>query len=185
MVDNIVYVSLGNDCSVAYQLQKYGLRTLAYPFDWIRTNNLKDIVNIIDSMFQYFVDPAYLEVKEESSKFPLIGDDWNDDMSENIVLKHKMYNVVFPHDLKKDGDMTLIKNKYNRRIERFYDVIKNENVKKIFIRVSNKCESSEEIKNTLERYATNFEIKIITLDKKTKFSSWKKNELDWPKIFNC
>ena len=38
-------ISLGSNCSITYQLNKYNLRNTAYPFDWseIRMNKLVEI----------------------------------------------------------------------------------------------------------------------------------------------
>ncbi len=31
-----MFISLGGNCSVCYQLNKYNIRTVAYPFDWCK-----------------------------------------------------------------------------------------------------------------------------------------------------
>ncbi len=184
-MENLQYISLGGDCSIAYQLQKYNLRNQAFPFDWIKTNNLNDIITLLENNFQFFVGKNFLEVKEISNKFPLLVDNWNEELSENIVLKHKLFNITFPHELSKENsDIDNIIEKYIRRIERFNQVICNDKIKKIFIRITNKNNQDEEnkLKRILELKATNFEIRYIRINKKDKFSSWKKDELDWKTI---
>lgn len=179
------YIPLGCDCSVAFQLHSYGLRKNAYPFDWIRTNNLDDIINILQNNFQFFLDVDKYSV---SDKFPcMYDDDWNDDESKNYILKNNKYSIIYPHEIKYDDiyDVHLesFKKKYQRRIERFSSVIGDEHIKKIFIRISNKDENYDLLKKVLDEICVNYELRIIKIDKKTKFSSWKKDELDWKTYF--
>ena len=185
-METLQYISLGSDCSIAYQLQKYNLRQVAYPFDWIRTNNLDNIILLLESNFQFFLDKSYLEFNECSNKFPILDDNWNDEYSENIILKHKLYNITFPHEIKKDNqNLDEFIEKYERRILRFNKVIEDSSIKKIFLRISNKNNKVQEEKlfNLLKIKATNFEIKFIEINKKDKFESWKKDEINWIQFF--
>ena len=51
---NQIYIPLGLDCSVAYQLDKHNLRHFALPFDWSYTKNLLTIIELIDNNFSNF-----------------------------------------------------------------------------------------------------------------------------------
>ena len=50
-----VYISLGSDCSVSYQLRKCGLQTASMPFDWLKIDNLDSIISILQNNFKDFV----------------------------------------------------------------------------------------------------------------------------------
>ena len=181
------YIPIGNDCSLAYNLQKLNLRKNAYPFDWIRLNNLDDLINILSNDFNDFIDRELLNINELSDKFPCLEDDWSDEISKNIIIKHNKYSVIFPHEIKSDKDIVneidnFIK-KYERRINRFRRIILDKDIKKVFVRISNKTEDISKLDNFLKTKCDNYEIKFIKLDKKNKFSSWKKEELDWNKIY--
>jgi hypothetical protein len=75
--------------------------------------------------------------------------------------------------------------KYTRRIERFKNLCKNEKIKKIFLRVCKVNENTSHIllQNCLDKYCINYEIKYIFIDNKVKYSSWKKDEINWNSYF--
>lgn len=176
-----VYVSLGSDCSVAYQLQIHGLRQSAFPFDWIRINNLDSLISILESNFQFFFDD--LTIERESDKFPLIEEDWKDNISKTLIIKNTKYSILFPHDIKTIDDLEEFKIKYSRRIARFLDIIKNPTIKKTFIRASGKKENYDKLNNCLNKIANNYELIMVHYDNKIKYSSWKHDEYQWNDIF--
>lgn len=147
---------------------------------------MKDIEYLLNSKFQYFFDKEYLVKDKESDKFPKIEDDWNDTVSNNVILRHSMYNIVFPHEATiKNYDEDIIKatEKYKRRIYRFMTIIDNDRIKKIFIRMTNKKENIKDINDILKKYVKNYEIRLIVIDKTIRFSDWKKEEYDWKSVF--
>ena len=154
-----IYISLGHDCSVAYRLQQLKLRKVSLPFDWIRCNELKYITYCI------------------GNKFQIIHEDWSDTQgTSKCTIKNTDYNFVFPHD-----DIDDFIPKYKRRIERFYDILKNDKIKKIFIRLSKKDETKEllELTQLLNIYTKNYDIFTHVYDKHKKYETWKKDEIDW------
>jgi hypothetical protein len=180
-----VYIPLGADCSIAYQLQKLGLRTCALPFDWIRCNNLENIMECITNNFQIFIDPKFLVVEDTHSKFPYLEtDDFSDDVSEHIIVKHVIYGIKFPHDFKSsiETEIESAKEKYQRRINRFYEIIANPKIKKIFVRIDNKKTSGARLDEFFSKICDNFIIKHIIPPQIT-YTSWKKDELDWKSLF--
>jgi hypothetical protein len=185
------YISLGSDCSIAYNLQKLNFRKNAYPFDWIKLNNINDLIDILSNNFKYLLNKEFMEIKEESDKFPYLEDNWSDILSKNIIIKHTKYSIVFPHEIKSnnntnnniDKQIDNLIEKYNRRIIRFLEILKNDSIKKIFIRISNKNEDLIKLNIVLSKICNNYEIKLIKINKKIKFSSWKKEELNWNDIF--
>lgn len=81
----VVYISLGSDCSVAYQIQKF-LNHPRYPFDWIRINNIIDLEHIIETKFEFFINTDLFDFDCESNKFPYIEHDYIDVISNNIIV---------------------------------------------------------------------------------------------------
>ena len=73
--------------------------------------------------------------------------------------------------------------KYNRRIDRFYEILSNDKIKKIFVRLSKKDETDEinKLEQVLQLFSNNFKINNYVYDKKIK--SWQKDELNWQQIF--
>jgi hypothetical protein len=127
------YISLGSTCSVAYQLQKLGLKKESLPFDWIRCPNILSVLQLISMNFCGFL--ANLTYLKDETKFPFI-DDTPDDF-DTITDKHtKIYynnllSIGFYHDFKEGVTIEMVAEKYQRRIKRFYELIKTPS---IFIR---------------------------------------------------
>ena len=126
--NDVHYVSLGPTCSVAYQLQKMGLRSEALPFDWLRSHSVKDINTLIDTKFESFFDITF--VKENT--FPFIQDDFEEPRSVKVkVWRNKKLKIDFLHDFSETTTLEDVQAKYQRRIDRFFERLKN---KCIFIR---------------------------------------------------
>ncbi len=51
-------ISLGSDCCVTYQLEKYGYRKAAFPFDWIRIS-LEDAIQLIQNHCKDMMEDLY------------------------------------------------------------------------------------------------------------------------------
>ena len=125
------YISLGPTCSVAYQLQKLNKKKESLPFDWIRCNSITSVLYLIKNNFQGFFDNI-THVKDDY-KFPFIDD--SEQKFDNITdMKTKIYKnnqIGFFHDFKEGITLEEVKEKYDRRIKRFYQKIQN---KSTFIR---------------------------------------------------
>jgi hypothetical protein len=72
-------ISLGSDCEVATQLNKYKLRHEAYPFDWMRTYVFSKLTQLIQNNFAHFLHGPLL-VKGHHS------------------VTNKLYFMAFVHD---------------------------------------------------------------------------------------
>lgn len=57
-----LFIPIGSNCSIAYNLSRLGLRQYSFPFDWI-TINLEDVISLISSKFSNFTDSRYLYFK--------------------------------------------------------------------------------------------------------------------------
>lgn len=196
-VVDTIYISLGNDCCIAYQLQILGLRKDAYPFDWLNINDISNIGKCLQKDFSNFIDEEYLIVKKVNNNFSYIDDDWthNENKYDMVNVVHKLYNFNFKHDFKIDfgkiNNIQEIKIKYDRRIKRFYDVMKSPN-KKILL-IKDKQKKEKKIKHLIEimneKGFINYIIKFISHEElcntENKFVScankWQRNDFNWQK----
>lgn len=121
-------VSLGYFCSVSMELERIGLRNCSLPFDWLISANYKKVLENIGNHFAEFLCEENLyQEKSINSKY------YYDDKNE----------FHFYHDFSKytslEEQLPQVKEKYNRRIFRFYETVKNPT---LFIRY---CGSKEEL----------------------------------------
>lgn len=119
-------ISLGYFCEVAGELEKYGLRSASYPFDWM-ISDFSGVIKCIEEEFKDFLNEEYL-----SQSF-----------NDRTHYKNEKYNFYFFHDFDKfkslEKQLSKINAKYKRRAERFLKIIKSPT---LFIRYI-----SDEIKN--------------------------------------
>lgn len=149
----------------------------------------------MNNNFQFFTEEKYLKKCniDEFGKFPLIDEDCpkENKNKNNIIVENTFYKIKFYHDFNNDleinfdNQIKLFQDKYIRRIVRFQEICQNRDIKKIFVRICKNTKEKEILEKVLEKYCknNNFELKIIIIDNKKKFSSWKKDELDWTTYF--
>ena len=112
---DIIY-SIGRDCSCAMYLQKQGLRISSGPFDWLtNVNDIKDRLNFILNDFNDFLN---LEDLKFLPKDPNVFNDEACDYYENLRNGFYYYHD-FHKNLSLNDAFPQVKEKYNRRIERF------------------------------------------------------------------
>lgn len=128
-------ISLGFFCSVASELERVGLRSASYPFDWL-ISDFEGVVKAIESHFEDFLNYDNMAQYEMNPSF----------------YKDQKYKMQFYHDfdecnsLKKQ--LPKVKEKYGRRIERFYSSIKNPT---LFLRYIESQDEVEWIERNLDR----------------------------------
>lgn len=115
---DILFISLGQQCGVAYNLENFGYKEETLPFDWIRTPNFACIVNLIENNFEGFLNKENLE--------------YNENPEIKFYFRNKINRCEFVHECE-EQDFGEIEEKYTRRISRFYDKLKTYK-KIIFIR---------------------------------------------------
>jgi hypothetical protein len=100
--------TIGHGCYGALYLRKIlGRNTYSSPFSWNTVPNIKCVIDIIKNDFKDYVYPSIFN--DETRK-----GDWN------------KYGVNFQHDYTKPEDKSSnIIEKYNRRINRFNNILKN------------------------------------------------------------
>ncbi len=106
------FISLGANCFVAEDLASLGIRNASYPFDWCFSADFAGVIAAIENRFEGFV--AYDELQQHKSN--------------RSRYYNKKYKLSFYHDFNKflplRKQINQVEDKYNRRIERFYDSIK-------------------------------------------------------------
>lgn len=151
-------IPIGGDCSVALLLKTLELRKASYPFDWI-TCSFNSAISLIDNNFLDFIDSRYLE---------------RDVRKTHLHVFHStIYNVGFFHDFNQMDDLTeqceSVKEKYDRRINRFYESLQEE---AILIRLmTNECdiyfykENKSKIEELIKSYNVNNKLLVFeTID---------------------
>lgn len=133
-MDDKIYIPLGSNCSVAKQLQTHKLRKFALPFDWCKL----DINKLINVLENNFIDFEKLEYIKKSNKHNILDED-NFEFIPNtssLVLKNS-YGIKFAHMIKENDTEQIkeLENKFITRIERFKNILNNEQKQKIFIRI--------------------------------------------------
>ena len=181
----LIYISLGSDCAVAYQLDKHSLRRWSFPFDWIQINNVNDLCEILGNRFSNFIDFNYIDIKDNTNDVYFNS---KGKLSKK-KLTHKQYKIIFPHE--SDDEIINyeeIKEKYERRIKRFIEFCKDEKIKKIFVRSDKKYKQKEIDKLTkcLDEICVNYQLIHVDYSKyvcKDEFT-WHRNYINWKLIFN-
>ena len=162
-----LYISLGYDCSVAYNIRKLNLAREALPFDWMKIPTINSIISILQNDFDGFCEINQYDIKPQSANFAYCGAHDNSssasmltnisNIKSNFKLIHKKYGFILPHEFNGDLlDITKFKAKYTRRIERFRAYTKSTIHDVYFIRLDNANTDKQ-----LEKYKIN-QIKLNT-----------------------
>lgn len=130
-----IYIPIGSNCEISHYLRKNKMRYNAFPFDW-NCSSLKSVFEILSSKFDLFLNDISIGTKIKRMYF-------NEDTNDNLQILNeyiypvicKKYLILLPHDYNAIDDETLVivKEKYNRRIQRFYNTVNNKNLKIIMI----------------------------------------------------
>lgn len=128
-------ISLGFFCSVALETERMGLRDSSMPFDWL-ISSWEGVEKLILNSFEGFLDDKLLK---QSKEFP--------ERYKNIK-----YDIWFFHDFNAyaslESQMEKVVNKYQRRIERFYQNIEESS---LFIRYIRDEEELRYLEKNIDR----------------------------------
>lgn len=161
-------ISLGFFCSTALEIERYGLRDYSYPFDWVITHGFSTIIGLIESNFEGFLDEEDLYQRE----------------TVKSTYRNIRKNITFVHDFDSfhslDEQIDRVKEKYSRRIKRFYDSIKDPT---LFIRYVDGIQELEYIEknyNTIIELlrSYNTENRIIFLANEVESSYIARNDIE-------
>ncbi len=140
------YISLGYFCSVAMELEKLGLRTESSPFDWV-ISDFEGVMSAIENQFVDFFKYEYM----------------SQNMNSRECYKNTKYNIKFFHDFDKykplKEQLPGVQEKYKRRINRFYQSIKEPT---LFIRYISDEEKENGISKELLYIERNYD-KILSV----------------------
>lgn len=93
---DLIYVSLGLDCSLAHQLKEMKLRKFALPFDWIYTKNIHDIIILITNNFSNFL-PELNDIESLTKLYDVIPIKTNN-FTINRPSLNNLHNPHNPHN---------------------------------------------------------------------------------------
>lgn len=193
------YISLGSNCSLTYQLNKFKLRTQAYPFDWTKIS-LQQLIDVLENNFENYSES--IKFKKISLSHPIIDSDNNLELNSSSIVVSNKYKISFAHEITSQYELEEFKNRINARIKRLDELSLNHStnfIKIKFIRIElspiNSSWAQKILKliylldNNFVQYeliliinsSDNFEfpsnVKIYRFDN---FSSdWKMDSLDW------
>jgi len=182
LVQKHIYISLGSDCAVKWNLKQLGFVEQTFPFDWNNTKQLKMIIESLDNNFSNFFD---YEIKDQSSNFDNFEKDLKSNLKSNLKLITRN-KIIFPHEADGDKlDETLFIEKYTRRIIQFKSIVYDENIRKIFVRADNKkldIKKQKILYESLERFGTkNYKIIFISYNDYPVYGAfdWKRSNINW------
>lgn len=172
-----VYISLGSDCSVSYQLRRLKLQTCSMPFDWMRIDKLEIIIDILGNKFAGFAKFDQYNIKVQSSNFAIarqlaITDTHTEERVASLKrLVHTKYKFIAPHEfINNEIHIAEFESKYVRRIKRFELLVIDPTIQKIFVRLGTKNEIDkkkiEKLELALQTYGCqNFKLLMINMNK--------------------
>ena len=182
-----MFISLGGNCCIKYQLNKYGYNLETYPFDWCKIS-ISQLILILQNNFEDYVESIFIH-KKSNNHFLL-----NDFNKTSYIIKNK-YNISFAHELSDVDKLDDFKNSINRRIKRFNET----NINKIYVRIEFtkiNLNYNEHLKKLLELIKPNKLILIIKNDIEIiknenliiyyydgDFINWMMDNIDWNIIF--
>ena len=162
-------VSLGEDCACTSYLRRFNLQNHSYPFDWLTNGHFENRIELVVNNFKDFINKDDLKEMERPKHFP---PDSLHKYYENTRTK-----LYFWHDFSLnidfDEDYNAVKEKYDRRIKRFYEEIeKSEKV--LFVWLSHSSvQDVELIKETYSRFTNKFlgkEIFLLMIENSSDYS---------------
>jgi hypothetical protein len=178
----VIYISLGMDCCIAYQLRELNLKFVyvgTLPFDWCLSKNILDIINIFESGWtDYLNKDNWIIEDNHNNNFENINN--SSSIKSNFRVKHKKYKLIYPHDLLENNIDYFIE-KYTRRVKRLYSLI-NEEI--IFIRLGTNKDIKyiNKLDELLKSIFVNSKLKFINSSSYTNTTDWKRNNIDWKNI---
>lgn len=165
------FISLGCNCSVSYNLIKYGLRKVAYPLDWCRIR-YKKLLELLKNNFD-----GFLEIK----KFK-----FSESHGSTYIIENKY--GYFAHEVHNLDEIEIFIKKMERRIERFKKL--NE---VIFVRLEMEdIKDYSELLFELDKKFKNYQLVVISKNKiigknirhfhLPEFINWKYENFNWISI---
>jgi len=135
--------SLGDLCLTSIQLKKHNLRPYSGVLDWVASQDLSKVTNLLENRFIGFMDYDNLRILGYADTFICVSDEG--------------YHIVSNHDFGPDentlehlGSYHAVMEKYNRRITRFLEEM--DKAKRIlFVRTEGTFEDVAKLQNVLSK----------------------------------
>lgn len=201
--NNKIVISIGCDCSVAYNIRKLNFAKEAFPFDWMKLEKVTSIINMIQNDFegfcnidQYEIFPQYANFmynENEEESVDLVNLTEIPEKLSKFKMVHKKYRFTLPHEY--DGehlDIEKFKAKYTRRIERFRKYVKDSKFEITFIRLGSFKDKKHmgTLSDVLDDYCKHDNFSIYYLNEslyelpKTENFIWTREHIPWLKILS-
>ncbi len=123
-------VPIGEACFVATFLKNLDVRQFSAPFDWVMGANLEVRLNIILHEFHQFMNIEDFECVTKTVEDGLIAQGLTEFPTEHEIFYNKRTGIYHNHDflrnLPLEESFSEAKEKYDRRIERFLELLKGE-----------------------------------------------------------
>ena len=116
-------ISLGSFCTTSYLLKEFGYKQVSYPFDWI-FSSLSMVEHCLVDNFTEFLQRLYYDKGNEKDNT------YHWFYQSFVFPKNPKHSTIFAHrNLLNDIDYAY----YERCVERFRNIISNDQVCKVFI----------------------------------------------------
>lgn len=164
-------VILGNNCTPGLILRFFDLKQASLPFDWIEVKLFDNLLKIFEDEFKDFLNKKYLKhIKHDVIIETTVNTFDNTEVKNKTkVYLNEKYNIKFMHDFSNDISFNEsyeeVYLKYNRRIKRLYDILKdNKPISFIFYYPDLTNEKITKLENILKgiNKNINFKFYIIT-----------------------
>lgn len=189
-------ISLGSDCCVTYQLQKFHFRNCAFPFDWIRCN-LEDAIRLIKNNFKDILEEVYFTRTSSNFKFTIESNEKSREVSLGYIYKSNRYpSLEFCHDFIDEYKSNLleVRNKFSRRSSRFMEIYLKEPCSFIHYTTKpidehlldlweNTISKPLYIISTIPIQSKKYKFISFVLDT-SKYESWHRDHFNWLDLFN-
>ena len=121
------YIPITADCDGSLKLRSKNLRFEAFPFDW-NVKTIDSIYNLIKNNFNDLFTNKEMFIYGKKMYYDKY-DNLHNDKRDLTPVYNKLYKILFIHDFYNYNDCCYfsIKEKYEKRIERFIKVIENKN----------------------------------------------------------
>lgn len=139
------FVSIGTNCQVAHQINRYFRYSDSYPFDWLITE-VKHLSSIFDSGFERILCLHELE-------------------TYNNGVRHRETGTIFYHDFKNpsliENEISEVRAKYNYLYSKFLDLGTHD--KLVFVNLSDQKTDTSILKTTLTNLFPKSDVYVLSI----------------------
>jgi len=177
-----MFISLGGNCSIAYQINKHNVNYTKSPFDWCKTS-LKQMIKVFENNFEDYNNLSYVKISLNHLSI---------DNKPSCILKN-IYGIQFAHEIVDKYEIDDYKNILLERIRKFIS-LKEKEIIFIRIELENNNNNFTELLLLLDKYFDNYKFILISkINPKInkiihyelpEFIDWKFDNINWNQIFN-